>query len=139
MRYDTISAIGDFTALTAASTDYLRLDPGRCVGGDDPPLRTRIQPKPGAHGAFVYPPLDDAQIITLAGVVVIESGSSDGDYLDSVEDLYQDLKAALDAMRAAPDDLVHADGSLSVWKYAPAEKSWDATVCSITFSVVVDG
>lgn len=138
MRYSTISAIGSFTALSASSTDYLHLIPSRCTGGADSPMRTIVESAPGQDGALIFPPLDDAQIITLAGDFVITSDGTESGYLTAQDTLLASLKSALDAMKAAPDDLVHSAGTLSVWKYAPLETSWEGVVMAVTFSLIVD-
>lgn len=138
MRYSTISAIGSFTDLSSSSSDYLRLVPGRCSGGADAPLRTIVEAAPGQDGALIFPPLDDAQIITLAGDFVVRSDGSESGYLSAQDTLLTNLKAALDSMKAAPDDLVHSGGTLSVWKYAPIETTWEGVTLSVTFSLIVD-
>jgi hypothetical protein len=138
MRYSTISAIGDFTAFTPADSDYLLIVPSRCSGGADAPLRTTVEPAPGADGALIFPPLDDAQILTLAGDLVITSDGSESGYFDAIDTLLASLKSALDALKTAPDDLVHSAGTLSVWKYAPLDTSFEGTVMSVTFGLVVD-
>jgi hypothetical protein len=138
VRYSSISAIGVFTALSPATPDYLHIDPTRCSGGADAPLRTSVEPAPGADGALIFPPLDDAQILTLAGDLVITSDGSDSGYFAALDTLITSLKAALDALKAAPDDLVHSGGTLSVWKYAPLDTSWAGITQSVTFGLVVD-
>lgn len=138
MRYSTISAVGTFTALSPATPDYLRMNPAACTGGADAPLRTTVEPSPGADGALIFPPLDDAQIITLSGDLIIKSTSAEAGYFTAVDTLLAALKTALDAMKAAPDDLVHSGGTLSVWKYAPIETTWAGILMSVTFGLVVD-
>jgi hypothetical protein len=138
MRYSSISAIGDFTALSPSSTDYLHLDPARCSGGADATLRTTVEDAPGADGVLIEPPLDGAQIITLAGVLVIRSDGSESGYFSALDTLFGSLKTALDALKAAPDDLVHSGGTLSVWKYAPIDTSFSGLLMSVTFGLVVD-
>lgn len=138
MRYSSISAIGDFTALTPASIDYLRLDPTRCAGGDDAPLRVTVEPAPGEDGALIFAPLDDAQILTLAGDLVITSSGTEAGYFAALDTLFGSLKTALDALKTAPDDLVHSGGTLKVWKYAQIDSSWTGIVKSVTFGLVVD-
>lgn len=138
MRYSTISAIGDFTALSSASADYLRLVPDRCSGGGDAPLRTTVEPAPGEDGALIFAALDDAQILTLAGDFEITSDGSESGYLAAQDALFADLKDALDALKIAPDDLVHSGGTLKVWKYAPVDHSWSGITMSVTFGLVVD-
>jgi hypothetical protein len=138
VRYSTISAIGGFSALTSATPDYLALDANRCSGGADAPLRTTIEPAPGADGALIFAPFDDAQIITLAGDLTITSDGSDAGYFAALDTLLASLKAALDALKAAPDDLVHSGGTLKVWKQAPLETSWAGITMSVTFGLVVD-
>lgn len=139
MRVSTISQIGTFTALSPdAAPDWLRLDPARCSGTSDAPLRTTVEPAPGADGALVFPPLDDAQIVTLGGDLIITSVSGDPFYMDAVDALFAALKAALDALKAAPDSLVSNDGTVAVWKYAPLEPSWQNALMGVTFGLVVD-
>lgn len=141
MRPETISAVGSFTSFASGSGDWVCVDIEACTGCDDAPLRTTVQPRPGDHGAFVFPSFDDAQIITLVVVAMIDSLSSPvvpDDYRAAVETLFQSLRSALDAMKSAPDDLVHEDGTVSVWKHSPVEKSWSGVVCRFTFSVVID-
>lgn len=138
MRYSTISEIGSFTALSPVSTDYLLIDPARCSGGADAPLRTTVEDAPGADGALIFPPLDGAQIITLAGRLRILSASDDAGYFAAIDTLLASLKTALDAMKSAPDDLIHSAGTLSVWKYAPIDTAWEGAAMLVTFGLVVD-
>lgn len=142
MRYRTISRIGAFTALTAADGDYLALAPSRCSGGGDAPQRTTVEDAPGLDGALILPPLDGPQIIALAGDLVVTSTglSSEPGYREAVDDLLASLRTAADALKVAPDELIHAGGTLMVWKNGPVEESWDdhETVCAVTFSVIVD-
>lgn len=140
MRYSTISAIGDFTALSAASTDYLHLVPSRCSGGADAPLRTTVEDAPGLDGALIFPPFEGAQIITLSGDFVIKSAGDESGYLAAQDTIFGSLKTALAALKAAPDDLVHSGGSLKVWKYASIDTGWDddAKILSVTFGLIVD-
>lgn len=137
MRYSTISAIGSFTALTSSTADYLRLDPTRCSGGTDAPVRLTIEANPGFDGAKVFPAYDDAQIITLGGDLVITSSSTESGYFSAEDTLMAALKTALDAMKASPDNLVHSGGTLSVAKYAPISESRQGFLCGVTFSLVV--
>lgn len=134
MRYSTISQIGGFTALNGLVADSLLLDPTRCTGGADAPLRTTVEPAPGEDGALIEPPLDDAQIITLAGLLNITSG----DRFTGTDTLLASLKTALDALKIAPGNLVHGGGTLKVWKYAPIDPSWENGMMSVTFGLIVD-
>lgn len=136
MRYSSITAIGDFTAFTPASTDWLFLVPAECSGGGDASLRTDVEDAAGQDGVFVFPPLDGAQIITLSGRLVI--GSS-GDYGSAEDTLFASLKSALDSLKTAPDDLVHSGGSLSVWKYDPITEGRDGILKTVSFGLIVDG
>lgn len=138
MRPESITAIGTFDALTSADTDYLAIDPGRCAGVDDAPLRTSVFPRAGADGVFVFTPYEDAQIMTLSGAAIINSASEPDDYREAVETLFQSLRSALNAGKSATITLTHADGSVDVRKYGAAEKTWEGAVCFFTFSVVVD-
>lgn len=138
MRYSTISQIGTFTDLSTGSADYLKLDPGRCTGGDDAPMRTIVEPAPGLDGALIFPPLDDAQILTLGGDLVIRSAGDESGYLAAQDALLASLKAALDALKAAPGDLVHSAGTVSVWKYAGIDGGWQGVIKTVTFGLVVD-
>lgn len=142
IRYQSITAIGSFTAFSISDADdYLALDPARCSGGADAPLRTTIEPKPDADGVFIEAPFDDAQIITLAGDLVITSNgaSSESGYFTALDTLLASLKSALDALKTASGDLTHAGGTIQVWKQAPLETTWqNYYVCSVTFGLVVD-
>lgn len=142
MRPATITQIGAFTALSNTVADYLAIAPSRCSGFGDPPARTTLEPAPGIDGVLVFPPLDDAWAITLVGDLVVTStgASSETGYRDAVEALYQSLKTAIDAGKTAAIDIVHSGGTLKVWKNGPVDQEWDdfETVCSVTFSVVVD-
>jgi hypothetical protein len=141
MIYQSISQIGDFLALSNANEDYLAIDPSRCSGGGDADQRTSVEDAPGQDGALILPPLDGAQIITIAGDLVVTSTghSAEPGYFDAVEALRLYLKTALDALKTAPGDLVHSGGTLKVWKYGKLEDSWPTFwVCSVTFSIVVD-
>lgn len=138
MRYSTISAIGGFTALSSSSADYLFLDPSSCTGGSDAPLRTTVEPAPGLDGVLVFPPLNDAQVLTLAGVLRITSAVTESGYISALDTLLASLKTALDALKTAPGNLVHSGGTLKVWKYAPLESAWSQAQMSVTFGLVVD-
>lgn len=138
MRYSTISQIGDFTAFEGAATDFLRFDPDRCSGGDDAPLRTTVQPIPGGDGVYVNPPLDDGQIITLGGDLVIGSASDEAGYIAAEDTLLAALKSALAALKIAPDDFVYSAGTVQVWKYAGIVGSRNGMLKGVTFSVIVD-
>ena len=148
MRPETITAIGSFTALTNADDDYLAIDPSRCTGFADAPLRTTFEPIPGADGVLILPAYDDAQILTLAGDLIVTStgSSSESGYQAAVDTLLASLKTALDAMKSSAGTLTHSGGSLSVWKQAPIDASWALAgssagvpyVMQVTFGLVVD-
>jgi hypothetical protein len=141
MRVSTISQIGSFTALSSASADYLALRPSKC-SGMDAPLRTTVEPAPGESGALIFPPFDDAWIITLGGELVVTStgSSAEGSYRTAIDTLLASLKSAIDGLKTAPGNLVHGATTLKVWKYGPVEEDWDdlETVCGVTFSLIVD-
>lgn len=139
MRYGSISAIGDFTALNGSAPDYLALIADRCSGGDSATLRTEVEDAPGTPGALVQPPLYGAQYITLGGQVIITSSGTPSGYLSAIDTLIASLKSALDSLTTAPDDLVHSGGTLSVWLYGALDTGWEGTIKTVTFSVVVDG
>lgn len=138
MRYSTISAIGIFTALSPSSPDYLALDPSACQGGGDPPLRITTEPRSGQGGVYIFPPLDDAWIITLSGKLVIRSASDEAGHFAAEDTLFASLKAALDLLKSAPDDLVHSGGTLAVWKYAPIVDAREGLDLRVTFGLLVD-
>lgn len=138
MRYSTITAIGGFTEINGGATDHLRLVPSRCTGGADAPLRVNVEDAPGADGALIFPPLDGPQIITLSGDLDIRSTGVEVGYLAAIDTLLGILKSDLDALKASPGSLVHSGGTLSVWKYAPIETSWDGTIMGVTFGLIVD-
>lgn len=140
--YQQITGIGGFTALSSASADYLALDPAACTGLGDPSLRTTVYDKPGTDGELVYPPKAGQHIITLVGDLVVTSTgySADAGYFTAVDALYNSLKTALDAMKTTPGNLVTPGGTISVWKYAPLEESWqNYWVCRVTFGLIADG
>lgn len=138
MRYSTITAIGGFTDLTDSSTDYLRLIADRCTGGDDAPMRTTVEDAPGQDGVLIFPPLDTAQVITLAGDLIINSASDEAGYITAEDTLLAALKAALDALKAAPDTLTWSGGSVKVWKYSEIAGSRQGMLKGVAFGLVVD-
>lgn len=141
IRVQSITSLGAFAAFDNTHADYIQLDPARCTGGADAPLRTTLEPAPGEDGSLIFEPFDDAQILTLVGDVFITSngGSSEAGYFAAYDTLIASLIAALDAGKAAPIDLVHAGGTAKVWKYAPVEETWaNYWFASVTFGVVVD-
>jgi hypothetical protein len=142
MRVLTISEIGAFTALSSATADYLALRPSKCSGIGEPPIRITQEAAPGEDGALIEPPLDDAWIITLAGELVVTSNgsSSEGGYKAAVDTLLASLKSAVAAAKTAPINLIHAGGTLKVWKYSEVDETWDdqELVCAVTFSLLVD-
>lgn len=142
----SITQIGDFTAidndwLGVGLADYLAIDPEACSGFGDAPLRTTVYDAAGQHGAFVFPPKDGALIMTVVGDLIVTSTghSAEDGYFEAVSALYTSLKDALDALRDAPDDLVHLDGSMKVWKNGPLEPTWTSYyTMRVTFSLVQD-
>jgi len=139
MRVSTISQIGAFTALDEGAGDWLRLDPNRCSGTEDAPLRTNLFQRSMQDGVEIEPPFDDAWILTLGGDLLITSDADGGSGTMAAEDtLLASLKSALDALKAAPDDLVYGGGTLSVWKYSPIESTRQSGVKAVTFGLVVD-
>lgn len=143
--YQQISGIGGFTALSNAAADYLALDPSACTGLGDSALRTTTYDAPGEDGELIFPPKDGQHIITLVGDLTVTSvtagvaGATMADYFTAVDTLYGSLKAALDAMKTAPGNLVTPGGTLKVWKYAPLDESWtNYWVCRVTFGLIVD-
>jgi hypothetical protein len=134
VRFGSITAIGSFTALTSASTDYLSLTPSRCV--DTPSLRTNVENAPGTPGVLVFPPLAGARILTFGGEVVIRSAGDEAGYFAAIDTLVDSLESALDAMASSPDDVDHSGGSLSCWLYAPNVPTWDEIARICTFSLV---
>lgn len=144
MRPSTISQIGAFTAFTPAAPggDHLRIAPSRCSGFGDADLRVTEEDAPSQDGSDIEPPLDSGLILTIAGdFVVVSTGlSSEAGYRDAVEAMYQSLKTAINAGKTAAIDLVHAGGTLKVWKHSKLEQGWDdlETVCSVTFSLIED-
>ena len=142
----SISAIGTFTALdnsflNAGLDDYLAIDPGRCTGFGDAPLRTTVDDAPGQDGALIEPPKDGALIMTIVGSLVVTSTglTNDTGYFAAVVALYQELKTALDALKAAPADLVHSAGSMKVRKNGPLDPSFPSFwTMDVTFSLIQD-
>lgn len=142
IRVSTITGIGDFTDLAADVADYLALAPSRCTGLGGPSLRPTEDDAPGQGGSFIEPPLDGAWIITLVGDLVVTSTghSAETGYREAIDTLYASLDDAFEALKAAPDDLVHGGGTLKVWAHGALDPTWDdlETICSVTFSLIVD-
>jgi len=142
----SITAIGTFTKfdnayLNAGLADYLAIDPNACSGFGDAQLRTTTYDAPGEDGELIFPPKDGPLILTIyADIVVTSSGlSHESGYMTAVANLYAELKAALDALKAAPADLVHSAGSMKVWKYGPADPSFPSYwTMGVTFSLIQD-
>ena len=142
----SITAIGAFTKfdnsfLNAGLEDYLAIDPGRCTGFGDAPLRTTVDDAPGLDGVLIEPPKDGALAMTIVGSLVVTSTglTNDTGYLEALVSLYQELKTALDALKAAPDDLVHGAGSMKVWKNGPLDPSYPSFwTIDVTFSLIQD-
>lgn len=135
IRFGSISAIGAFTAVNGGATDYLSCDPQRCVAA--PSLRTTVEDAPGADGVLVFPPLKGSEIWTISGPLVIRSDGSESGYFSAIDTLVASLAAALEAMRAAPDDVAHSAGTTSCWLYAPLLESWNDIEKIVTFGLVV--
>jgi hypothetical protein len=136
----TITAIGAFTALSSATADYLQLDPQRCSLPANGTARTTVEPKAGADGVFVELALEGEQILTLGGDLIVTSNgnSSEAGYFTAVATLIASLKTALDALKAADANLVHAGGSTPVRWYSALEPTWqNFFACSVTFGLVV--
>jgi len=141
----SITAIGTFVALdnsflnSGAHADYLAIDPGACTGFGDAPLRTTAYPAAGEDGVNIFPPKDDALIMSIVGDLVIGSASDTPGYLAAQTALYQSLKTALDALKAAPDDLVHSAGSMKVWKQGPLDPTFTSYwTMRVTFTLIQD-
>lgn len=142
----SISAIGSFTAfdnsfLAAGLEDYLAIDPAQCSGFGDAPLRTTNYPAAGEDGVNIFAPKDDALILTIyADLIVTSTGvSNETGYLAAVVSLYQSFKSAIDALKDAPDDLVHSAGSMKVWKQGPVDPSFPSFwTMGVTFSLIQD-
>lgn len=141
IRYQAITAIGTFVALDSSHADYLALDPARCSGLGDAPLRTTVYDAPGQDGSLIFPPKDGQKIVTLAGDLIVTSTgfSAEAGYFAAVDTLYDSLKTALDAGKTAAQNLVTPGGTLKFWKYGPLEEEWqNYWACSVTFSLIVD-
>lgn len=142
----SITQIGTFDKfdnafLHAGLADYVAIDPAQCSGFGDAPLRTTVYDAPGEDGALIVPPKDGGLILTIyADIVVTSTGlSNETGYLAAVAALYAELKAAIDALKAAPDDLVHNDGSMKVWKNGPVDPSFPSYwTMGATFSLIQD-
>ena len=142
----SITQIGTFTAfdnafLNAGLEDYLAIDPAQCSGFGDAALRTTVDDAAGEDGELIFPSLDGALIMTLyADLVVTSTGlSNETGYMAALAGLYADLKAALDALKDAPDDLVHSAGSMKVWKNGPADPTFPSYwTMGVTFSLIQD-
>lgn len=143
----SITAIGTFTAfdnafLNAGLADYLAIDPSQCTGFGDSALRTVTYDAPGEDGELIFPPKDGALILTIYADIVVTStgGSNDPGYMTAVANLYAEFKAAIDALKTAPADLVHSAGSMKVWKNGPVDPSFPNSYwqMGVTFSLIQD-
>lgn len=85
--------------ITFNGGDY-QLDPDRCSGLDQAPLRTVIDPKPQTDGGLIHANLRDVRRITLGGVF----GTTDASARNTLE---ASLLAALEAIE-------EADGTLTI-------------------------
>lgn len=140
-RPDSITAIGSFTALTDADADYLAIDRRVCSGFGDADPTTDTEPAPGQDGALIFPPLDDGQILTIVGDLVVTSTglSAEAGYEAAVDSLYAELKSAVNDGKTAPIDITHTGGTVKVWKHSRIDTAWpEFWVCRVTFSVIVD-
>lgn len=141
IRYQAITGIGSFTALSNSSSDYLALDPARCSGLGDAPLRTTVYDAPGQDGALIFPPLDGQKVITLGGDLIVTSTGSTNEtgYFAAVDTLYASLKSALDSAKGSVQDLVTPGGTLKFRKHGPLDEEWvNYWACAVTFSLIVD-
>lgn len=136
MRYSSVSAIGAFTDVNTHTGDYLLLDPARCSGGRAATMRTNIENLPGGDGVLAFPPLKGAQIITLSGPIVITSTDIEADFFTAIDTVLDNLESALEAMRLAPDNIVHSAGTITCWTYANLEQTWENGLQIATFSLV---
>lgn len=134
MRWNTISAIGTLTDVNT-SGDCLLPIPSRCA--DNPSLRTTVEDAPGADGVLVFPPLDGARILTITGLLRINSAGDESGYFAAQDTLFGTIETALAALKAAPGNLVHSGGSLSVWLYSPLAPSVEGILEYVTFGLVV--
>jgi len=127
----SITAIGAFDAfdntfLGRGLEDYLSIDPEACSGFGDAPARTTVYDAAGRHGALISPVKDGALMLTLvADLIVTSTGHSvEEGYFEAMSALFLSFKTAINALRDAPDDLVHLDGSMKVWKNGPVDPTW---------------
>ena len=142
----SISAIGAFTALNNpyldnGLADYLAIDPSACTGLGDAPLRTTAFPAAGEDGVNIFAPKDDALIMSIVGDLIVTSTgpSNEPGYFPAVVALYQELKTAIDALKAAPASLVHSAGSMKVWKQSEIDPTFTSYwTIRVTFSLIQD-
>jgi hypothetical protein len=138
----TISKIGGFTAFTDAAADYLNAVPDSCTGLGGPDLRVDDDENAAdTDGDLIFPRLDGAWITTLVFEVVATSTgpTADDGYRAAVNAVIASLNTALDAMKAAPDDLTHAGGTEQAWFHSKVEPTWvDYHTCHVTFGLKID-
>lgn len=138
----TISKIGGFTAFTDADADYLAAVPDSCTGLGGPDLRVEDDENAAdTDGDLIFGRLDGPWIVTLVyDVVATSTGpTADDGYRAAVGAVVASLKTALDAMKAAPDDLTHAGGTEQAWFHSKVEPSWkNFHVCRVTFGLKID-
>lgn len=140
MRYNSITAIGTLSNVNAATGDCLRLDPDACTGGEMASLRPVVEDAPGADGSLNFPALTGAWIITLSGFLLIRSAGDEAGYFAAIDTLEASVVAALNAMRAAPANVVSSSGTISCWLYSPYQAQWEQRLLTkrCTFSLVVE-
>lgn len=140
MRYNSITAIGTLSNVNADTGDCFRLDPDACTGGSMPELRPVVEDKPGGDGSLNFPALTGAWIITLSGFLLIRSAGDEAGYFAAMDTLEASLLSALNAMRAAPANVVSSSGTLSCWLYSKATDQWEQALLTkrYTFSLVVE-
>lgn len=138
----TISNIGGFTAFTNAVPDYLAPVPDSCTGLGGPDLRVEDDENaPDDDGDLIFPRLDGQWILTLVydAIVTSTGATADDGYRAAVNTLVASLKTALDAMKLAPDDLVHGGGTEQAWFHSKLDPTWvNHHLCRVTFGLKVD-
>lgn len=135
MLYSTITDIGSFGDVNLDDAPCLWLDPAMCSGLEYPELRTEIEDAPGEDGVLVFPPFLGGQPVVLGGILIVPSG----DYFAGVETLIAAIASALEAMRAAPANIVWTGGgggTLSVWTNGRLAQTWDNGNHRVQFGLI---
>ncbi len=111
----TLTTPGGTITFNAASGDAYYNDPTQCAGLGQAPLRVTIEDKPQTSGGILHPTFRAARHVTIGGIILIRSASTDSGIVSARTTMIDNLIAALESIE-------NADGTLS----------WDSAGSSLT-------